>query len=215
MITDGNTIPGILGFLMLAGGTILAAAAVLAAMLKGRTDLARLAGGLGIALWVGYVLLLAAVSLTSTERVLAVGQEKHLCEIDCHMAYTVVDVRSAKTWGGRSASGTFTIVTLRVRFDSATISSHRGMSPLTPGGRVVQVSDAEGRVFEPLLDAQAPPLTKALIPGESYTTTLVFDLPADVSDPRLLVAARSALPDRFVIGYENSFLHPKTTFRLT
>src|SRR5215831_19133047 len=35
-------------------------------------------------------------SVISHEKVLARGEEKHFCEIDCHLAYSVVDARQAK-----------------------------------------------------------------------------------------------------------------------
>jgi hypothetical protein len=217
MITDGNTPLGILALLALIGGTLVAGGAIAFGLAKGHPGLVRFSTGALLAGWGGYAALLLIASLASRERVLERGQEKHICEIDCHTAYTVMNVQSAKTYGDRTASegGMFTVVTLRVRFDSATISSRRGMAPLTPGGRVVEVVARDGRRFPPLpADPQAIPLTKQLVPGESYTTTLVFDLPTDVAEPRLVIAAATGLPDRFIIGYENSLLHSKTTFRL-
>src|SRR4051794_3830002 len=47
-----------------------------------------------IAVVVGiYVLLLFSMSLASRERVLGLGEEKHFCEIDCHIAYAVVGIQ--------------------------------------------------------------------------------------------------------------------------
>lgn len=57
------------------------------------------------------------------------------------------------------------------------------------------------------------PLDTPLRPGESYTTELVFDLPADARDPVLLLNG-SSHATRFIIGHENGPLHRKTEFRL-
>jgi len=57
------------------------------------------------------------------------------------------------------------------------------------------------------------PLTAPLRPSESYTTDIVFDLPADVKSATLLVNEGDFVT-HFIIGHENSFLHRKTRFRL-
>jgi hypothetical protein len=56
-------------------------------------------------------------------------------------------------------------------------------------------------------------MTIPLRPGESYSTTLVFDLPADIKNPTLLIHEGEFLT-HFVIGHENSFLHKKTRFQI-
>jgi hypothetical protein len=52
-----------------------------------------------------------------------------------------------------------------------------------------------------------------LRPGESYTTTLAFDLPADARNPSLLITEGEWLT-HFVIGHENSPLHKHVRFQL-
>lgn len=167
---------------------------------------------------------LLARSLGSEEKILAAGQHKYFCEIDCHTAYTVTDVRTAKTLGEdaeqATADGTFYVVTLRTWFDGETVSSRRpeGM-PLWPNPRLVRVVDEAGRRYSTSLAGQKAivahnvPLTHALRPGESYETVLVFDLPAEVAAPRLLVADWFPL-SQFLIGHENSPLHKKIYFAL-
>src|SRR5882762_11536812 len=46
-----------------------------------------------------YLGAMLAFSLAGREKVLARGEEKHFCEIDCHLAYSVTDTRQAKTLG--------------------------------------------------------------------------------------------------------------------
>ena len=68
--------------------------------------------------------------------------------------------------------------------------------------------DAAGeRALEASAGPQVP-LTRALKPGESYVTRLVFDLPETVTDPRLLIT-ESDWVTYLLLGHENSFLHRK------
>lgn len=165
-------------------------------------------------------------SFTSNETVLARGQEKHFCEIDCHLAYSVIDVHTKKTLGAginqATAQGVFHVVTVKTRFDENTISSNRGNGELKPNSRVAIVIDGKGRRYERSTAGEnalahsesiGSPLTTALRPGESYTTKLVFDLPPDVTNPSLLINEGEWLT-HFLIGHENSPLHKKTRFQL-
>jgi len=52
-----------------------------------------------------------------------------------------------------------------------------------------------------------------LRPGESYVSTLIFDLPPAVQAPVLLINEGDWLT-RFVIGNENSLAHKKTVFQI-
>jgi hypothetical protein len=86
---------------------------------------------------------------------------------------------------------------------------------------VTLVSD-DGRNYSPSPTGQAAleasqiagtPITNSLRPGETYTSTVVFDVPADVKNPTLLIQ-ESLLLTRFVIGHENSLFHKRTRFQL-
>jgi len=68
-----------------------------------------------------YVALLLIGSVTSRSRVLGPGQEKHICEIDCHLAYSVAAAKSESLAGGLVRH----VITVRVRFDEETISPRR------------------------------------------------------------------------------------------
>jgi hypothetical protein len=173
-----------------------------------------------------YLGLMLAFSLLSTEKRLARGEEKHFCEIDCHLAYAVSDLVKTKTIGEGAnqagAAGVFYVVTVRTRFDEQTISRGRGDASLTPNSRVLTVRDARGQSFDPsvegmraleLSSAGGTPIWTALRPGESYNTTYVFDLPETVASPALLIR-EGELVTPFIIGHENSPLHKKVLFRL-
>jgi len=166
-----------------------------------RITLRLLAGGAGV-----YVALFLLASLTSRNRVLAVGAEKHICEIDCHLAYSVAATKSETLPNGRVRH----TVTVRVRFDEETISSRRPRdATLTPNSRYVALIDAQGHRYPGSTEG----LRRKLIPGESYTTDITFDVPPDARELRLVL--RNNDPETsLIIGHENSLLHGKTTFRL-
>ena len=217
---------GVLGLL---GGCLLLALlglVALHALVRGRYGRMRVTL-VGLALVAAaYAGLLLAFSVRSEGRVLARGEEKYFCEIDCHLAYSVVGLRRAKALGAggarAEAQGEFLLVTLKTRFDADTISPRRGNAPLTPNPRDAFVRDAEGRAYgasEAGRRALATeggvgmPLDTPLRPGESYTTELVFDLPEDSGEPVLFVK-ESSPATRFIVGHENSPLHGKTEFGL-
>ena len=165
-------------------------------------------------------------SLASRETILARGEEKHFCEIDCHLAYSIANTRQSKTLGDSpnqsTAQGTYTVVTIKTRFDETTISSRRGNGLLYPNSRVLTLVDERGNRYSPSNEGQralgvspsgGKPLTTPLRPGESYTTEAVFDLPAEVKASTLLIN-EGDWPTRLVIGHENSPLHRKTRFQL-
>ena len=173
-----------------------------------------------------YLALMLIFSWSSSDRVLLRGQEKHFCEIDCHLAYSVLDVKQTKSLGNPpqtlNASGIFYLVTVRTRFDETTISPRRGSGPLSPNPRLLTVIDSNGTRYSPSAAAQTAlqqstgsgmPITTALRPGESYSTTVVFDLPETIQHPVLLINERDWIT-HFVIGHENSVAHKKTTFQI-
>ena len=173
-----------------------------------------------------YLAVLLIFSFASSEKVLARSEEKHFCEIDCHLAYSVADVQETKTLGEApnqlTAAGTFRVVTIKTRFDETTIGRNRGDALLYPNSRVVTISDESGKQYSPSPLAQGvlekshasgTAMTIPLRPGETYSTTLAFDLPTDIKNPTLLIREGESVT-HFVIGHENSFLHKKTRFQI-
>ncbi len=182
---------------------------------------------LGALVWAGaYAGVLLGFSLASSEKILAAGEWKYFCEVDCHLAYSVVEVTTSKTLGEppqqATAQGTFYVVTVKMWFDERTISSTRGNFPLTPPRRRLNVVDDQGRSHSYSLAGQAALesgqsqpacLRQPLRPGESCTAALVFDLPTPSANPRLLLTTADEIA-WFVIGHESSFFHKKILFRL-
>ncbi len=158
----------------------------------------------------GYATLLFGASLTSREKVLTEGGKKYFCEIDCHLAYSIDRVRTAKALGELAhparADGTFHVIALKTWFDENTISPMRPKeAPLYPNPRHVYIQDGSGRRYPPSEPGQRA--------RQSYITQLVFDLPDDVLRPRLYVGDADPVSS-FLIGHEESPLHRKIFFGL-
>ena len=196
----------VLGFVAASGGLFVALASAVIFWFVRKPGFARaavvlVAGGAAF-----YFALLLGFSAGSHETILARGQEKYFCEIDCHLAYSVVDVQA-------QANGHF-VITLRTRFDESTTSPGRSKdAPLTPSPREVRLVDTAGREYAPASTAGTP-LSRPLKPAESYITQLGFNLPKDDTGLRLLINTTPGWPDHVVIGDENSWLHKKTYFAL-
>lgn len=202
----------VMAFLAASGGLFLALAAAAIAWFARKPKFARyclLAVSSGAVL---YLVLLFAFSLASRPHILTRTQEKYFCEIDCHLAYSVLDVKTDPAPGA-----THYVVTIRTRFDETTTSPTRPKdAPLTPSPRtVLLIDDASGRQYRPVA-VQGTPLQTPLKPSDSYTTQLAFEVPPNASakNLRLLITTTPAWPDRVVIGDENSLLHHKTYFAL-
>jgi len=206
MVTDGLNPFALLAFLgaVLGGGALLVTYVV--ARITRRAPLAKgalILGGIGAG---AYLLLFVVASIASRDRVLAPGEEKHICEVDCHLAYSVAGV---KTEPGPSGGTRYT-VTVKVRFDEATISRHRPRdASLSPNSRFVALVDAAGNSYPGSTEG----LKRRLIPGESYATDITFDVPSGVAVLHL-VLRNNDFETQFVIGHENSFGHGTTTFAL-
>jgi hypothetical protein len=185
---------------------------------------AKLGAGAAITIAAGYFLLLSGVSLASNDQTLPPDSWKYFCELDCHLAYSLVSAQIVEVLGPElqqtSARGKFVILRVKTWFDERTISPHRGDGPLTPNRRKALLVDDTGRGYEPSPEGQfalarsgnnSAPMARALRPSESYTTDLIFDVPKTARGLRLLLIEDDP-ETRFVIGHENSLLHKKIYF---
>lgn len=200
-----------------AGFLLLAAAAVLIQSLTARRpQRAKLALITMSAIAGAYLAAMLIFSFASHETVLARGEEKHFCELDCHLAYSVANTRQTKTIGEPPqqivARGGFWVITIKTRFDERTISSGRGNAPLTPNPRQLVLIDERGNRYAPAAQFGTPLMTP-LRPGETYTTDLAFDLPAEFKPVTLLIN-EDDFTTHLVIGHENSLWHRQTKFQL-
>lgn len=218
----------VMAFLGTTASLASAAVAILVAFWLKRKSIGIAAALLVLVLTCGYGFILVGVSLTSHEKTLAPGESKYFCEIDCHIAYSLVNFEEAKALGDESQQtlpdGRFVITRLKTWFDPRTISEHRGDGLLAPNPRHAVLVDDTGQQIPQSPRGQAalakmhgatPPLSQPLRPGESYVTDLVFDIPVGAHNLRLFVGDDFAWLDRVLIGHENSFLHKKIFLALT
>ena len=103
-------------------------------------------------------------------------------------------------------------VTIRTRFDETTIAKTRGSGLLYPNPRALTLYDDSGNRYTPQTQTGTS-LATPLRPGESYTTDVVFNLPAGAKPAKLLMNETDWIT-HVLIGHENSPLHKKTEFQL-
>lgn len=198
------------------------AAAVAVISKAGRAAKCAAAGAVSTGL--GYFALLFGVALVSGDKTLPPGNWKYFCEADCHIAYSIESTLEASTLGAKArpiaAQGRFVVVRLKTWFDQNSIAPWRGNAPLTPDARVVCLVDERGRRFPPLPQAAesfeiaSTPLVEPLRPGDSYSTSFVFDVPTDARNPRLLISDVDPI-SRLLIDHENGPLHGKIYLALS
>ena len=179
-------------------GTTLA----LVAAVKGNRRLFRRAAVATGTITTGYVLMVAGAAALAPDRLLVPGDEKYICELDCHLAYSVVDVRR----DGRSLT-----VQLNVRFDAQTVSRSRPRDlPVYPGSRKVRLVDSAGEEYPPV---SLGDLQRTLLPGQSYRTALIFDV--DPGARGLVLYIADGDPSKMVlVGSDNALLRRPAGFQL-
>jgi hypothetical protein len=164
---------------------------------------------------------LLTVSLTSRERVLPRGTDLRFCGFyfDCHMAVGVDSVERTPAVGAARAHGEFYVVSIRVSSD-AVRETLRLMNPeyqiLDATGRRYSRSVAGEAALTALTGAKAA-LVQPVPAGGEYHTAVVFDLPAGIQNPRLLVrdvGGPDVVLEGLLIGDDDSFLHQPTTLAL-
>jgi hypothetical protein len=187
-------------FLLLVLASLAALIAVIGRAVRGRFRTAALlyAGYFGgLALYLGIVV---AVSVTSPQRVLALGED--LRSDDWCIA---VDEAT------RSGSPARQICTVTLRLSSRA----RGVAQ-RENGVVVYLVDEKGRRFDAAADPCAVPFNVLLQPGQSVTTTRTFEV-SGASGALAAVVGREGLnrlPGLFIIADDSSLLHKPTIVRL-
>jgi hypothetical protein len=193
-----------------------AAIALVQSLIVRKTGRAKILLVVMVNVGLAYFAAMLIFSIVSRDRLLARGEEKHFCELDCHLAYSIANVAQAKTIGEGAnqarAQGQFTIITIKTRFDETTIGPRRGNDLLFPNGRAFTLVDDRGNRY-PLTARAGTPVTTPLRPGETYTTDLGFDLPPEVK-PAALLLNESAWETHWLIGHENSLVHGQTKFQI-
>lgn len=208
---------GVLLMLMTIGGLIVTAVLLAIAFLTGKTWLKKFVFS-GVAVWfIFYLAMLFGSSLLSKEKTLSLNEPKEFCGFyfDCHMHTTVTNVRKTKTIGDKTAKGKFYVVTVKVFSDAKQAT----LGLITVDAHVV---DDGRRIYTRDLDAEAklapqPEFEKRISPVESFEKEIVFDLPVDVTNPRLDMRQGYGIDraiEAVLIGDEDSILHKRTYFKV-
>ena len=200
---------GALALLGTGGLVFISALVLLESVVVGKRTRARLVFMAMLMIAGLYVMTMLIFSFASHDKLLAHGEEKHFCELDCHLAYSVVDTQPGKA---NSPETRQTIIRVKTRFDETTIAPWRGNGLLYPNPRALALVDDQGNTYGPMAQSGTP-LTTPLRPGESYTTDVTFTLPANAK-PAALLLNEDTWETRFLIGHENSLLHGKTKFQI-
>ena len=136
------------------------------------------------------------------------------------MHAAVTDVKKLKTIETQTARGLFYVVQVKIFNDARRTT----IGLLKPYARI---TDAPGRAYERDAAAEAAwekangpsgPFEKMVGPqGDSFSKTIVFDVPDDAPQPRLQITEGywiDAVLEAVIIGDEDSLLHKRMKFSL-
>ncbi len=175
---------------------------------------------------VAYIAGVLVASAGSQEQTIAQGDTKWFCGfyLDCHLGMSVEGTDRASSLptasGPLNAKGVFHIVTLKL--ENSAKNPNVDMLLYRPVAKVVDASGTEytrSTAAEAALDASRPPRlgTETRVKHEPITATLVFDLPANIQQPRLMVS-EGWIVDRIIelalIDDENSIFHKGEFFAI-
>jgi len=200
-------------FIALFFTTLIALVSVLIMVVRGsRRSAMRLLQAAG-AVWVVYLFIVVAVSITTTQRIIPTGQD--LCFDE--MCFAAIQTQSMSQLGSGDsavrADGQFYVITVRVSSHSRGRTQSEGglRALLWDSGKYYAVSPQGQRAWE-VDNGATSPLTSRLQPGESVKSAQVFDVPKEVSSPGL-VLSHGFTPGYFVIG-ECPLFHKPTLIRI-
>jgi len=187
-------------FLFVVLATLITLVIVVASVLLGRPRLAAKVLALYGVCLVIYLGIIILVSLTTPQRVLNWGENR--CFDDWCIA--VDDI-------ARSESAMKVAYRVALR-----LSSRARRVAQRENGLVVYLEDEQGRRFEPVPDPAAKPFNILLQPGQSVTTTRVFEVPSAASQHKLIVAHEgfNSFPGIIIIGDDSSLFHKPMIVRL-
>jgi len=187
---------------------------VLTVVLIYRASRGRRIRKLAVAEFVGlaaYAATLVAFSIASETRQLALGTDK--CFDD--WCVTVSSSRLLSSVESRASIKRIAVelrVSNRARRAAFRPSQPRVMLAL-PSGAIVQPSSAGQRQNETPPGTQKD-LAIRLLAGESFNTSLEFEVPDSTQQASVILLEGPATVTRFLIGDENSFFHRKTVYSI-
>jgi hypothetical protein len=211
---------GVLLMAMTIGGLITAAVLLVISLVTKKTWLTQFTLG-GVAVWfVFYAAMLFGFSFASTEKTLAMNEQKEYCGfyLDCHLHTEVTGVRTSKNIGSLTANGQFYIVIVKVFSNAKNPAiAFRLIDPKAV------VTDEKGTVYtrneeaEKLLPSATVELNQDIKGSETIQKEIVFDLPEGVQNPRLDITEGYGIDkaiEAVLVDDEDSILHKRTYFKL-
>jgi hypothetical protein len=156
-----------------------------------------------------YGVILMALSLSSKTRQLALGTDK--CFEDwCASVMGAHSVPGASKTAGRKFVAVALRISNRARGAAFRPSQPRVMLVL-PSGEVINSSVAAQHEFEKQAGPQED-IAKRLLAGESFLTTVVFEVPSATSKASVQLLEGPSVITQLLVGDENSFFHKKSVF---
>ncbi len=212
---------GVLLMLMTIGGLVVAVILFAISLIGKKTWLAKFTVG-AVAVWVVfYAVMLIGFSVASKEKTLAMNEPKEYCGfyLDCHMHTVVTGVRTAKQIGGRTATGEFYIVKLKVFSDARNPNiAFRLLEPKA------EVTSRRGSVYqrvteaENLLPTSQVRLDQDIRGKETVEKEIVFDISEPAGELKLLVTEGYGI-DKYIeavlVNDDDSIFHKQKYFGLS
>ena len=171
----------------------------------------------GVSVWfIFYAIMLFGFSLLSEEKTLVLNEPKEFCGfyLDCHMHTAVTGVRKAKTIGDKKQMANFTLCKVKVFSDARQAT----LGLITVDAKVVDESKNEYKRDEEAEKqlGEQPPFDRRITPTESFEKEIVFDLPADVKNPRLDIREGFGIDhviEAVLVDDEDSVLHKRKFYK--
>ena len=159
-----------------------------------------------------YAVILMAVSFSSKTRQLVLGTDK--CFDDWCAA-----VLGAHSFPGASATDGRKFVAVELRISNrARGAAFRPSQPrvtlLLAAGEELNSSASGQHEFVKQAGPQED-IAKRLVAGESFQTTIVFEVPSATSNASVQVLEGPSVLTRVLVGDENSFFHKKSVYPIT
>jgi hypothetical protein len=163
-----------------------------------------------------YTIVLVAVSLTSSVKVLRMGERQCFDDWCISVERVARQSQIGERPAAANARGAFWLVTVKVS-NAARRRAQRetdvGVCLIDPAGHRYYPSPP-GQMALDATGAGGQELTTMMAPGGSFERTVVFDVPRDSTDLGLVVT-HGPFPGVLIIGDSGSFLHAPTVVRLS
>jgi hypothetical protein len=186
------------GFLLLVltGWTLVGALGIAISYRRKEYPTARRHLGWIAGVWIVYLAVLLAVSLSTRPRAIPPGQPQCMGEL----CFTVT--------GSQAMPGYLTRNGERVLRVSIEISNRSAKKRLAEKTLQAYLVDSQNRSWYQLPGLQGIPLTTAVAPGGSIVSMPVFKVPADSAGLQLIFTRGRGLPYALMMGDRDSLLHP-------